>query len=98
MVMLAEEAARTADVVARLQQIADEAPTLNTKGSRGQEVGIPELDALRAYRAQFTALVRQLDLPGLEPEEEGHDCSMLMTRSEAGRAGAAARWKNRKGY
>ena len=50
MVMLVEEAAKTADVVARLQRIVDEAPMLRTRGSRGQDVAIPELDALRAFR------------------------------------------------
>lgn len=98
MVMLVEEAAKTADVVARLQRIVDEAPMLRTRGSRGQDVAIPELDALRAFRAQFAALVRQLDLPGREPEDEDDDRQRPMTRSEVGRRAAAARWANRKGY
>jgi hypothetical protein len=98
MIWLAEEAAKTADVVARLQEIVDAAPMLRTRGSLGQDVAIPELDALRAFRAQFAALVRQLDLPGHEPEDdEADDRQRPMTRSEAGRRGAAARWANRKG-
>ena len=63
LVLLVEEASRTADVVARLQAVVDEAETLRTKGSRNQDVAIPELDALRAYRAQYAALIRQLELP-----------------------------------
>jgi hypothetical protein len=46
-VLLVEEAARTADVVARLQHIVDTADSLRTTGSRNQDVAIPELDALR---------------------------------------------------
>ena len=74
MVMLVEECARTADVVARLQETVDNADTLRTRGSRGQDVAIPELDALRQYRAQFAALVKQLDLPApVDDDEDGYD-------------------------
>lgn len=52
MVMLVEECARTADVVAWLQDTVDNADTLRPRGSRGQDVAIPELDAPRQYRAQ----------------------------------------------
>ena len=93
-IMLVEEAARTADVVARLQGVVDNAGTLRTSGSRGQDVAIPELDALRAYRAQFAALVKQLDLPAVEEEdgEDGAERTTPMTRSESGRKAATARW------
>jgi len=98
-IMLVEECARTADVVARLQQIVDTADTLRTTGSRNQDVAIPELDALRAYRAQFAALIKQLDLPGPEDEDDQDTArSRPMTRSEAGRVAAAAKWANRNGY
>ncbi|CPZ65837.1 Uncharacterised protein [Mycobacteroides abscessus] len=94
---LVEEAARTADVVARLQGAVDTAQSLRTRGSRGQDVAIPELDALRAYRAQFAALLKQLDFPA--PLDEGtadESNNGPMSRSAAGKAGAAARWGNRK--
>jgi hypothetical protein len=99
-VLLVEEAARTADVVARLQHIVDTADSLRTTGSRNQDVAIPELDALRAYRAQFAALVKQLDLPGPEDDEDDQDSarSRPMTRSEAGRKAAAARWAHQIGH
>jgi hypothetical protein len=96
--LLVEETARTYDVIARLQAIIDTADTLRTRGSRGQDVAIPELDALRAYRAQFAALVKQLALPGPDDDEDddtGRDGPM--SRSEAGRLAAAARWR-RKGH
>ena len=41
--LLVEETARTYDVIARLQEIVDTADTLRTRGSRGQDVAIPEL-------------------------------------------------------
>jgi hypothetical protein len=63
MVMLVEECARTADVVAWLQDTVDNADTLRTRGSRGQDVAIPELDAPRQYRAQFAALVSSWIFP-----------------------------------
>ncbi|MFZ3294214.1 MAG: hypothetical protein WA622_27065 [Mycobacterium sp.] len=93
--MLVEEAARTADVVARLQYIVDNASTLRTHGSRGQDVAIPELDALRAYRAQFAALIKQLDLPPPPDDDdadEPNDRRRPMTRSEVGLKGSDARW------
>jgi hypothetical protein len=100
--MLVEECARTADVVARLQDIVDNASTLRTSGSRGQDVAIPELDALRAYRAQFAALIKQLDLPPPPPDDDDDTdddgTHLPMSRSEAGRRAATARWSARYGY
>lgn len=95
MLMLVEQVARTADVVARLQKAVDAAESLRCQGSKGQEVAIPELTELRQYRAQFAALIKQLDLPAPEDDEDedaGTRPDRPMTRSEAGRAGAAARW------
>jgi hypothetical protein len=99
--MLVEEAARTADVVAQLQDIVDNADTLRTHGSRGQDVAIPELGELRAYRAQFAALIKQLDLPPPpddDDDEPDDGRRRPMTRSEVGRRGAEARWSARYGY
>jgi hypothetical protein len=96
MLMLVEEAARTRDLVVRLQKVVDTTKTLRTSGSKGQDVAIPELTELRQYRAQFAALIRQLDLPAPpEPEDDEDDDgrpSRPMSRSEAGAVAAAARW------
>ena len=99
LVLLVEEAARTADVVARLQAVVDEAETLRTKGSRNQDVAIPELDALRAYRAQYAALIRQLELPlpADDDDDPGEERTTPMSRSEAGKKAAAERWGQRYG-
>jgi hypothetical protein len=88
--LLLEEAARTADMVARLQTIVDEAQELRVRGSQGQPVAMPEVQELRQYRAQLTALVKALALP--EEESEG-----AMTRSQLARHAARARWANRTG-
>ncbi|WP_322859552.1 hypothetical protein U8D42_17240 [Mycobacterium europaeum] len=102
MLMLVEQAARTADVVARLQRAVDTAESLRCQGSKGQEVAIPELTELRQYRAQFAALIKQLDLPAPEDDEDEDEDSAPgrtrpMTRSEAGRKAAAARWQKSRG-
>ncbi|WP_196325799.1 hypothetical protein [Mycobacteroides chelonae] len=90
---LVEEAARTTDVITRLQNTVDTAQSLRTRGSRGQDVAIPELDALRAYRAQFASLLKQLDFPApLEEDTSEESGSGPMSRSAAGKVGAAARW------
>ena len=101
--MLVEECARTADVVAWLQDTVDNADTLRTRGSRGQDVANPELDAPRQYRAQFAALVKQLDLPAPvddDDDEDGYNTGNVvpLTRSQVGLRGAQARWGHRLGY
>lgn len=103
MLMLVEQAARTADVVARLQKAVDAAESLRCQGSKGQEVAIPELTELRQFRAQLAALIKQLDLPAPENDEDDEDegtgpgRNRPMTRSEAGRKAAAARWQKSRG-
>jgi hypothetical protein len=87
--LLLEEAARTADLVARLQAVVDEAQELRVRGSQGQPVAMPEVTELRQYRTQLAALLRGLALPSGDEDSEG------LSRSEIGRLGAAARWKNR---
>lgn len=91
--LILEQACRTIDIVERLQKIVDEAPSLQVNGSRGQPAPLPELTELRQYRAQLAALVKQLNLED-EPTEVT-DRDTPMTRSESGRAAAAARWGKR---
>jgi hypothetical protein len=61
--LLLEAAARTADVVDRLQQAVDSAADLRVRGSQGQPVALPELTELRQYRGQLATLVKALQLP-----------------------------------
>ncbi len=87
--LILEEAARTADVIDRLQKIVDEAKDLRVRGSAGQPVGLPELDSLRQYRSQLQILLsRGLQLPD-ESEESGPG---PMSRSQVARLAARARW------
>ncbi len=82
--ILAEEAARTADVVARLQKLVDESADLRVRGSQGQPVAAPEVAELRQYRALLASLMKALSLP--DEESDG------LTRSQLGKIGARARW------
>src|ERR1700733_8097112 len=94
--LLAEDTARTVDIVAHLQSVVDRAcrdDALRTKGSRNQAVAIPECVLLVKVRAQQAALLKQLDLPGDDTDEPGR----VMTRSEIGVKAAAARWGHRHG-
>ena len=87
--LILEEAARTADMVDRLQRVVDDSD-LRVRGSQGQPVSAPEVQELRQYRAQFAALLDKLRLP--EDDTEG-----AMTRSQLGRHAARTRWANRTG-
>ena len=87
--LILEEAARTADMVDRLQRVVDDSD-LRVRGSQGQPVSAPEVQELRQYRAQFAALLDKLRLP--EDDTEG-----ALTRSQLGRHAASTRWANRTG-
>lgn len=88
--LLLAQAARTADMIATLQAIVDAAGAdIRVRGSQGQPVLAPEIPELRGQRTQLAALLRALALPS------GDEDSEALTRSEVGRLGAAARWKNR---
>jgi hypothetical protein len=105
LITLAEEAAKTLDICTVLQRQVDaavRAGETRTKGSRGQWIQIPEMDSLRAFRTQFAALTRQLQLPGEEdveafprPRRDGQQGPM--SRSESAKVAAAARWGKRHG-
>jgi hypothetical protein len=88
MPLILEQAARTADVVHRLQSIVDAADDLRVKGSRGQPVAAPEVGELRQCRALLTSPLKALTLP----DDEANVGTGKMTRSQLGRLGAQARW------
>jgi hypothetical protein len=87
--LLLEEAARAADMVARLQSIVDGLDDWRVRGSQGQPVQAPEVSSLLSWRAQFASLIEKLRLPD---EDDG---SGSLTRSQIGRRAAQARWGNR---
>jgi hypothetical protein len=86
---LLKQAARTIDLLERLQQAVDEAETLRTLGSQKQLVSIPEVGALKEHRALLVTITKALELPS----EEGNDGRM--TRSESARYAANVRWGGR---
>jgi hypothetical protein len=96
--LLLEQACRTRDLVDRLQALVDAAPSLQIAGSRGQPAPLPELTELRQYRAQLAALIKQLDLQDDEEVVVIRDERQKMTRSEAGKVAAMARWNRRYGH
>jgi hypothetical protein len=99
LVAIAEAAARTLDICARLQADVDQADSLVAKGSRGQDTPIVALAELRQYRGLFNSLVGRLtaavvDAPGAQQERDG---AGKLTRSEVGKIAASARWAARYG-
>jgi hypothetical protein len=88
--LILEEAARTADIIDRLQKIVDDAKDLRVRGSAGQPVGIPELDSLRQYRGQLQVLLRGLQLPDESEDSAGNGGPM--SRTQVARLAARARW------
>jgi hypothetical protein len=87
--VLLEEACRCADMVQRLSQIVDGAEDLRVRGSQGQPVTLPEIPELRQHRAQLMSLIKALGCPDDESDDG------ILTRSQIGKLGAAARWSRR---
>ncbi len=87
--ILLQNAAKTADLVDRLQTLVDESESLRTMGSARNFVAIPELQELRQYRAQLANLIKALGLPD---DDDGPVAGRPMSRSEVGRLGAKSRW------
>jgi hypothetical protein len=76
-------------MVDRLQQIVDGAEDLRVRGSQGQPVPLPEIPELRQHRAQLMSLIKALGCPDDESDDG------ILTRSQIGKLGAAARWSRR---
>ena len=70
-----------------------------TKGSRGQDVAHPYIQEIRQHRSETANLLKSLKLPVLEEVKTSEKSSDgKMSRSEAGRKAAAARWdRSRRG-
>lgn len=79
-------AARTADMVARLESEVGDGP-LMIEGSKGQDVVHPAVVELRFQRAAVASLLRQLAIP----EEDSWD---NLTASQRARKAARARWSS----
>lgn len=87
-----EDAAREADVVARIEAALTAEPLL-VVGSTGQTRPNGLLTELRGHRALLATLLRQLDLPDLS-RSAGRDAAAT---SAAARKAAATRWDRQLG-
>lgn len=88
--LILAQAAHCADTISQIFRIlAAAGDDIRVRGSQGQPVLAPEIGELRAQRTQLAALLRALALPSGDEDSEG------LSRSDIGRLGAAARWKNR---
>lgn len=80
--VLIEDAARTADLIDRLQEAAD-ANDLRVRGSQGQPTAAPELGELRQYRALLATLLTKLSLPDTEEMQEIKTAHVAEVRRKA---------------
>jgi len=89
-VHLLTQACRVADIIAELDDAADEAP-LTVRGSQGQPVTSPFIAEARVQRALQAQLLGRLGLP-----DNDEDADEAARRSKAGKTAAKARWQ--RGY
>lgn len=92
-----ESACFEADIIRRLQEEMVDSP-LTAKGSMGQLVEHPVSVALRQHRATQAQLLKQLRIPDPEDDEDEEPTVIRrkpMSRSEAARKAANARWRKR---
>ena len=86
--LIAEEACYLTDEIARLRRIVRAAGAdTRVVGYNGQPVSAPEVDDLRKNQALLLSMLKSLRMP---EDDDGK-----LTRSQIGRLGAAARWRNR---
>ena len=92
-----ESACFEADIIRRLQDEMVDSP-LTAKGSMGQLVEHPVSVALRQHRATQAQLLKQLQIPD-QDEDEAEETTTFrrkpMSRSEAAKKAANARWRKR---
>jgi hypothetical protein len=86
-VLLLEHAARTVDLLARIDEALTEAP-LTVKGSMGQLVEHPLVSESRAQRATLARLLAQLKIP----ESDARAVVTAARRTGRARAAASERW------
>jgi len=87
------QACRVSDIIAELDEAADEAP-LTVMGSMGQPVISPFIAEARLQRALLAQLLGRLGLPDNDEDDDAGE--LRARRSEAGRVAARTRWK--RGY
>lgn len=81
-VQILTQACRVADIVAELDEAAEEAP-LTVRGSMGQPVISPFIAEARVQRALLAQLLGKLGLPDTEEEAEAKAAKLSRTRRRA---------------
>ena len=84
-VQILTQACRVADIVAELDEAADEAP-LTVKGSMGQVVISPFIAEARAQRALLAQLLSRLGLPDTDEESQAKAEKISRTRRRAAKS------------
>jgi hypothetical protein len=84
-IQILTQACRVADVVAELDDAADEAP-LTVKGSMGQQVISPFIAEARAQRALLAQLLSRLGLPDTDEESQAKAEKISHTRRRAAKS------------
>lgn len=86
--LVAEEACYLTDEIARQRRLIGAAGTdTRVRGSQGQPVSMPEIADLQRNQGILLSLLKSLRLP----DEDGGNGKL--TRSQAGRIAAEARWR-----
>jgi hypothetical protein len=85
-VQILAQACRVADIIAELDEAADEAP-LTVKGSMGQQVISPFIAEARAQRSLLVQLLGKLDLPETDEAVEAKAAMLSRTRRRAAKGG-----------
>ena len=86
-----EQAAKTADVISRLERAA-EVSELTAFGSQRQVIIHPVITELRQYRAVLARLLAQLALPDIDEDVDETDVAVRNAIRWRARKAARARW------
>lgn len=87
-----ESACKMADRIARYERELEGEPT-TVRGSMGQMVLHPLLAEITNLQVKQAQLLSRLKIPELEDEDDDVEVIRPMTRSEAARKAANARWR-----
>lgn len=85
--LILENACREFTLIERMERDIQALKSLMDKGSMGQRVAHDLVKEIRQHRAEFSRLIRALELPTEEP--------VAASRSVSARAAAEKRWRTR---
>jgi hypothetical protein len=91
-VQILAQACRVADIIAEMDEAADEAP-LTVRGSMGQPVISPFIAEARAQRALLAQLLGRLGLPDTDEALAEKAAKLSQTRSRAAKSRGRVRYE-----